>query len=387
MGPRGLDTCSETNNMQTLRIPLLLLALCLVPTAGAQPNDPPADEKPSAEEIRRQAGKLHAKLYKAFQRKDYAAAAAACQQAAKLPLSGRLRSQFLYNHACALARLGKPEAAMGKLTEAVESGWTNLGHLEEDPDLASLRKLDAYRKIVKKLTTDAGPTVEASKDKTVITGRAGRGFAYRVLLPPGASADAPHRLVVWLHPSGSLANHAPARLAGTLWKHGLGLLVFEGKGVAGWTGQDIQRIGPTLQAVAKADRIDARRPLLLGYSAGGQAGLVLWRQDPEAWGGLILDAAYPLDMDAYAAGKVKLLSLPDGKDFDPAPVFVLVGDKDGGARLWKQAQAQWKDRIPHFTVHYVPNGRHAWLFGKEQVQQLDDWLGKIQTGKEDKAGD
>ncbi len=377
--------------MQTLRTALVLLALCFVPTARAQtdekPADAPAGGQVSADQIRRQAGKLHVKLYKAFQRKDYAAAAEACEQAAKLPLSGQLRSGFLYNHACALARLGRTDAAMAKLTEAVESGWANLAHLEKDPDLAPLRKLDAYRKIVQTLSTDAGPTVQAGKDRTVITGRAGRGFAYRVLLGPDASAESPHRLVVWLHPSGSLANHAPARMAKTLWKHGLGLIVFEGKSAVGWTGQDIQRIGPTLEAAAQADRIDGRRPLLLGYSAGGQAGLVLWRRDPGAWGGLILDAAYPLDMDAYAAGKVKMLSLPDQKDFSPAPVFVLVGDKDGGARLWKEAQAQWTDRIPHFTVHYVPNGRHAWLFGKDQVRQLDAWLGKVLADKARESDD
>ena len=44
--------------------------------------------------------------------------------------------------------------------------------------------------------------------------------------------------------------------------------------------------------------IDPRKPILLGFSAGGQAALILWSSKPARLGGLIVDAAYPIRLEA-----------------------------------------------------------------------------------------
>jgi Zn-dependent protease len=49
-----------------------------------------------------------------------------------------------YNAACGLARLGKPEAALGWLQRAIEAGYDSGSHLDEDPDLAPVRSLPGY---------------------------------------------------------------------------------------------------------------------------------------------------------------------------------------------------------------------------------------------------
>jgi len=54
----------------------------------------------------------------------------------------------LYNLACVESLLGNLPESIGYLKKAVSSGYTNVSHMEKDPDLASIRHLDAYKSIV-----------------------------------------------------------------------------------------------------------------------------------------------------------------------------------------------------------------------------------------------
>ncbi|MFW5841440.1 MAG: TPR end-of-group domain-containing protein, partial [Planctomycetota bacterium] len=139
--------------MKTAISTILILLACS--TVQAQQDKPELSDK----QIRRQAAQLHRQMYKAFQRKDYAQAAEKCVQAEALDLPDPVRRHFLYNHACALARLGRKQQAMEKLTAAVEAGWQNLSHLQKDPDLDSLRKMKGYKQLIERLGRSAGPDV------------------------------------------------------------------------------------------------------------------------------------------------------------------------------------------------------------------------------------
>lgn len=55
---------------------------------------------------------------------------------------------LLYNLACSYARHGKEEKALEALRSAVENGFSQLGLMKTDPDLASLRYLEAFRVIL-----------------------------------------------------------------------------------------------------------------------------------------------------------------------------------------------------------------------------------------------
>ncbi len=55
---------------------------------------------------------------------------------------------MIYNCACLYARLGEPQRALEALNQAVAGGYKTFGWMEQDPDLASLRKLPEFQQIV-----------------------------------------------------------------------------------------------------------------------------------------------------------------------------------------------------------------------------------------------
>lgn len=56
-----------------------------------------------------------------------------------------------YNLACALALRGRSAEAMRELEQAVEAGFDDFRHIEEDPDLESLRELPVFRALLARL--------------------------------------------------------------------------------------------------------------------------------------------------------------------------------------------------------------------------------------------
>ena len=135
----------------------------------------------------------------------------------------------------------------------------------------------------------------------------------------------PNRLVIWLHPSGGSMNNAAESLAPQLAKQGYALLVMTKKNWMGWNGEDAGKLmNKTLPEIAKIPGINAVKPILLGYSAGGQIALQLWEQNGAKFGGLVLDAAYPIDMAKYAKGQAAPIDLPKDVATRKVPMFVLV---------------------------------------------------------------
>ena len=55
-----------------------------------------------------------------------------------------------YNLCCTLARLGRTQDALAALRRAIELGYDDVGHLETDPDLDSLRDLAEYRALLRR---------------------------------------------------------------------------------------------------------------------------------------------------------------------------------------------------------------------------------------------
>ena len=62
------------------------------------------------------------------------------------------RSELWYDLACARTLAGEKTAALEALGTAVEKGFSDLQHLQADPDLEALREMQGYRALIKKLT-------------------------------------------------------------------------------------------------------------------------------------------------------------------------------------------------------------------------------------------
>lgn len=355
-----------------------LAVVCLAAAAVVHAQTRPADLEPAQQSLR-----LQQRLVESFRAERYDQAEDIARQIIKLAPN---RADGPYNLACALARQGKTDAAVAALGESVKLGYGDPEHMKADADLASLRNDERFHELLKQADENqAKAPFEQGKPMPgfrTIEDLPPGGLRYRLRLSEQATKNKPHRLVVWLHPSGGSGNDAAERLAPALARQGYALLVLTRKSFVGWSEADARKLlDKTLPHVARVEGLEARRPLILGYSAGGQMALELWREDPGRFGGLILDAAYPIDMEQYARGEVAVMPLPEGPAVKTTPIFVLVGAEDGGSKLWNSAATAWREAEVPLKLHIVPKGRHQWLFGKEQVALLETWLAGVAKGQ------
>ncbi len=323
--------------------------------------------------------RLDGEVTQCFKDGKYEDAAAKCDEMIKITA---VASGPWYNKACALARLGKTDAAFEALSQSIGKGFIDVEHMKEDPDLESLRGDKRFAEALAKaevICRKVNGGGEMAGVKTV-EGSPKDGLAYRLRMSPNATKGKPNRVIIWLHPSGGSMNPAVESLAPKFIEKGFALLVPTRKAWGGWSDADVDQLTQgTLPEIEKVEGIDVRKPILFGFSAGGQVALLLWQQDPSRWGGIVLDASYPVTMteEGYKAG----MKLPEGDAARQVPIFVLVGDKDPSAALWKRLCPEWvKAGIP-VRVGFVRNGTHQWLFGEPQLKALYAWLADVVAGK------
>jgi dienelactone hydrolase len=204
------------------------------------------------------------------------------------------------------------------------------------------------------------------------------GLPYRLTMTADATEVKLSKIVVWLHPSGGPYNEKVEELAPIFMKHRLALLVVTRKdSFQGWTRDDALKLfGVTIPEVSGIAGIDARRPILMGFSAGGQLAIKLWHIRPADYSAVILDAAYPVE--AHPDGEQTSLGPPEGDGAPSVPMLVLVGAKDRGAALWRKTEARWRKAGVPLTIRYVKGLGHQWLFGDEEQAALDAWLSSLQ---------
>ena len=325
---------------------------------------------------------LEKEIYQLFANKDFAAAVKSCRKLVELDASS---VDAQYNLACALARTGDKEGALGALGKSIELGYSDVAHMNEDDDLESIRADKSFIALVEKAREkeknapyEKGPEIPGTK---IVENQPDGGLRYRLRMSP-TETDKPAKLIVWLHPSGGSMNNVVETLSPLLIKHGYALLVLTKKQWMGWSGpEEEQLLNKTLPDVAKIKGISVEKPILMGFSAGGQAALNIWQDNPDKFGGLVLDAAYPIDMQLYTQGKVTALTLPKNEAIKKTPIFAICGDKDGGTQMWKNVHDSWVKAGVPLALHVIPNGVHQWLFGKSQTEDLVKWLDDVAAGK------
>ena len=177
-------------------------------------------------------------------------------------------------------------------------------------------------------------------------------------------------------------NKTVEALSAELAKRGFALLVLTAKDWSGWSTADADKLmTKTLPDVAKVEGVDVDRPVLLGYSAGGQIALILWSKSPEKFGGLVLDAAYPVVADPKGTGRFAVMNPPRVPSVQDCPFFVLVGEKDQAVGVWVAAEDPYRKAGVPLTINYVSGMGHTWLFGGAQRDKLYKWLEELAAGK------
>jgi predicted esterase len=201
------------------------------------------------------------------------------------------------------------------------------------------------------------------------------GLPYRLTISEKAEAGSPHRLVIWLHPTGGSYNSHAEDLSPIFARNGFALLVMTRKDFRGWTYDQLRKLlGVVLPDVARIPGVDVRRPILMGFSAGGQVALDLWMTRPGLYGGVIIDAAYPVET---REGNEVVLAPPSDEAMRGIPIFVVVGEKDVLKTVWDEASKPWSEAGVPLSIVVVPDKGHEWLFGDREKIELEVWLRRI----------
>ncbi|NNB85140.1 hypothetical protein [Corallococcus exiguus] len=195
------------------------------------------------------------------------------------------------------------------------------------------------------------------------TGAPANGLPYRLFVSKQATPEHPHRLVVWLHPTGTDGLTLVEPLADALAARGYALLTFPREHVQGWSGANANRVMlGTLPEVARVPGVDAERPVLLGFSAGAQMALELWSARPDAFRALVLVAGAPRlsHGDEHAP--------PRSPAHARVPLLSFIGETDGSAPLWRTALESWRAAGLRLDSREVPGQGHTWLLSQPHEQ-------------------
>lgn len=362
---------------------LLLTGLTTLSAQTSQPaSSPQTQTQPlSREDQAKLFVSLQQDMARLFQEKEYAKAAETCQAFVKL--FPQLPMGY-YNLACAQARLGKTDEALASLKKAIELGYDESDHMAADEDLASLAGTKEFKELVELAQKAAQKYLKYDEMPGIKTvARTPKdALPYRIRMSPSATKDKPNKLLIWMHPSGGSANSVVEPMADMFLKYGYALMVFPKKNFAYWSELDAKMMTLSVKDAADIEGIDAAKPILMGFSAGGQMALMIYGQNASKLGGLILDAAYPVSQGPD--NKYQVTAPPDTPAVADVPILVLVGLKDNLCRVWQKVEPQWLEKKVPLTVLYVPNAGHAWLLGEKQAgnrAELEKWLEAVAAGK------
>lgn len=333
---------------------------------------------------------LNMELNKEFQAKDYAKASETCRKIVNIVPEQPVPR---YTLARILARLGKADEAISALQEAVQRGLKGVGQIQKEEDLAGLHEDKRFAECIHKVNEnersggayEAGSAIEGVK---TLEADPEAGFRFRLRMSPTATLKKPNRLILWLHPAGGSENQKIEPLSRRLNALGYALLVITQKDWHGWVPIDLPRLlDGTVPEAAKTPGIDAERPILMGLGmpagpgpgSGGQAALAMWQSTPGKFGGIVLDAAYPVR--PKAGGGFETIPLPENIGIQQTPFFVIVGENDKGAGIWREAEPSWRQQGIPLTVTYVAGKDQGWLFGDKELDSLCAWLKQVHAGK------
>ena len=322
--------------------------------------------------------RLDREIMAAFAKADYALAEKKCHDVIALAPES---SHGWYNLACALARQGKRADAIAELRKAVERGFDDAVHMRLDEDLETLRNEEAFARLLQqaRMLERQAPreTIAVGEGLHCLERAPDDGFAYTVVMP-ATEPQKPRKLVIWL-PPGPLMKEFILPALPFLLQDGGAAMIMTRRQLRGLSLADADRLfSVTLPDAAKIPGINAERPVLFGYGFGGQAALWLWSMYPERVGGLILHAAYPVDLKKYTeSGQGVPLALPNSSAIQQTPVYAIVAEGQSATQLWKMEEEKWRKAGVPLTLRILPPQKEEWRLPEEEIKAIGKWLASI----------
>lgn len=206
--------------------------------------------------------------------------------------------------------------------------------------------------------------------------RTGKTLAY-TLYQPKPQGDRKAAMVVWLHGQGQSGDEKVlAEYKQPLLEAGIALLIPHTKDPGIWEANDTGRLVDTLKAVAKASgRIDPKRTILMGYSAGGQLAFALARALPQQVAGVVVMSALPM----VNTGGRQQLWVPDAKLKDSMRFFLIVGDQEDTRVAMRRVEAVYRARGLSVALKEMPDVGHSYAAGLQDV--LAPWMKSVAAGE------
>jgi len=328
--------------------------------------------------VRMRQGRISAfckQIDKLVKEEKYEPAAKLCQRLTQLEPE---HSIGYYNLAGALARQEKLDDAFKNLAQAAELGFAMVDHFQKDENLKAMRDDPRMAPIAEKIGKNDLKLMQTLyepgiplKDVKTVEGLADKGFRYRVRMSPQATKDKPNRLLVWMHGRGGSGNAYIEPSAPIFIEKGYALLVFPHKS---WMKWNQKKLLATIQAVGEIEGIDAEKPALICFSLGGQTAIRMWKSKPDRFSAMILNAAYPINRKANKEGKILVEKPPTKPGAKDVRIYGLVGDRDAGKEVWKQAETVYPAAGIDVTTRYIPGAGHTFLISPDEAKRIAEWL-------------
>ncbi len=141
---------------------------------------------------------LAKQAYKVYEDKEYVKSVEIFEQAFKL---AKPTSSDLYNAACSASLANQTDKAFDFLGQAIDAGYSNLGHLRADTDLSPLYKDNRWKEVIAKIEKIQAdelaklkhPKIAKMLDSMVVSDQAVR-HKYIELMNQGLKENAPDRV-------------------------------------------------------------------------------------------------------------------------------------------------------------------------------------------------
>jgi predicted esterase len=258
------------------------------------------------------------------------------------------RPDHRYNLACVHALGGDLDGAIRWLQRSAASGFTRMGLLRSDPDLAGVRDHGGYT------------TAVAAVERNLLLLRAAITERFEqhqplLFLPPKHDPAKPSPLLIAMHGFGGGAEGYPSQWRRAAARENTVLVIPQGvrPAAGGYSWGDPEDadiiLGLTLDWVRERLAVDDEQIVLTGFSQGGFMAMELGRRHPELFVGVIpMAGGYYPELDGPAEGSGRI-----------PRYYFIVGAQDGVADQCRRAASDYAEAGYEVELRVLPGIGHT----------------------------